>query len=160
MIYYFILFIIYDLIETTAVWKLFLGLSRNISFFNEKLLHSRLLFNNSCFVFDCYENACLSFYGQLRFCLEKYVKGEDHFIKAREIIMSKVMLSVLPFRAWNHMFLCERSQYCTKSYVSNKKISDILMSLLIKMTHLEDLLFFVICIRRALARHFFSGKCI
>ena len=126
MIYYFILFIIYDLIETTAVWKLFLGLSRNISFFNEKLLHSRLLFNNSCFVFDCYENACLSFYGQLRFCLEKYVKGEDHFIKAREIIMSKVMLSVLPFRVWNHMFLCERSQYCicTKSFVSNKKISD------------------------------------
>ena len=52
-------------------------------------------------------------------------------MKVREIIMSKVMLSVLSFRVWNHMFLCERSQYCidmchycTKSYVSNKKISD------------------------------------
>ena len=45
--------------------------------------------------------------------------------------MSKLMFSVLPFRVWNHMFLCERSQYCidmyiycTKFCVSNKKISD------------------------------------
>ena len=121
---------LYDLIETSAVWKLFHGLSRKISFFNEKLLHSRLLFNNYCFVFDCYENACLSFYRQLRFCLGKYVKGEDHFIKAKEI-MSKLMLSVLPFRVWNHTFLCEKSQYCidmcyfcTKSYASNEKKSD------------------------------------
>ena len=50
-----------DLIEVSAVRKLFFGLSRKISFFNEKLLHSRLLFNNSHSVFECYENACLSF---------------------------------------------------------------------------------------------------
>ena len=94
-------------------------------------LHSRLLVNNSRSVFECYQNACLSFYGELRSCLEKYVKSEDHFIKAREIIMSKLMFSVLLFRVWNNIFLCERSQYCidmcnfcTKSYVSNKKISD------------------------------------
>ena len=120
-----------DLIEASEACKLFFGLSRKISFFNEKLLHSRLLFNNSRSVFECYENVCLSFYGELRSCLEKYVKSEDHFIKAREIIMNKLMFSVLLFRVWNHIFLCERSQYCidmcnfcTKSYVSNKKISD------------------------------------
>ena len=120
-----------DLIEARAVCKLFFGLSRKISLFNEKLLYSRLLFNNSHSVFDCYENACLSFYAQHCLCLKKYFKCEDHFIKAREIIMSKLMLSILPFRVWNHTFFCERSQYCTdmcnfctKSYVSNKKISD------------------------------------
>ena len=120
-----------DLIEVSAVCKLFFGLSRKTSFFNEKLLHSRLLFNNSHSVFECYENACISFYGELCSCLEKYVKSEDHFIQAREIITSKLMLSLLPFHVWNHMFLCERSQYCidmcnfsTKSYVSNNKISD------------------------------------
>ena len=41
------------------------------------------------------------------------------------------MLSILPLRVWNRIFLCERSQYCiymcnfcTKSYVSIKKKSD------------------------------------
>ena len=119
-----------DLIEASATCKLFFDFSWKNSFFKEKLLHSRLLFNNSRAIFDCYENACLSFYGQLRFSLGKYVKCEDYFMKAREV-MSKLMFSVLPFRVWNHMFLCERSQYCidmyiycTKFCVSNKKISD------------------------------------
>ena len=96
-----------DLIEASAACKLFFGLSRKTSFFNEKLLHSRLLFNNSRSVFECYENVCLSFYGELRSCLEKYVKSEDHFIKAKEIIMSKLMFSIRLFRVWNHIFLCE-----------------------------------------------------
>ena len=64
-------------IEANAVCKLFFILSRKISFFNEKLYHSRSLFNNARFIFGCYKNACLSFYGQLRLCLEKYVRGED-----------------------------------------------------------------------------------
>ena len=119
-------------------------------------------------------------------------------MKAREIIMNRLMLSILPFRVWNHIFLCERSRYCigmcnfcTKSYVSNKKISDhinktlfvpieefhpsirkeivlaekfiylhILMSLLIRMTRLENLLILILCTMRALALHFFSGRCI
>ena len=119
-----------DLIEVSAVCKLCFCLFKRISFFNEKLLYSRLLFNNSCSVFECFENACLSFYGELHSCIEKYVKGKDHFIKAREVIMSKLMLSILLFRLWNHIFLCGRSQYCidmcifcTKSYVLDKKIS-------------------------------------
>ena len=97
-----------DPIEVNATCKLFIGLSRKISLFSEKLRHSKLLFSSSRSVFDCYENGCLSFYAQLCFCLKKYVKCEDHFIKAREIILSKLMLPVLPFRVWNHIFLCER----------------------------------------------------
>ena len=45
--------------------------------------------------------------------------------------MKRLMFSTLPFRDCNHIFLCERSQYCigmyvycTKSSLSNKKISD------------------------------------
>ena len=119
------------LIEASAAWKLFFILSRKISFFNEKLSHSRLMFNNSRFIFGCYENACLSFYEQLRLRLEKYVMGEDYFMNVKEIIMNKLLLSVLPFCVWNHMFLCEKDQYsidmcnfCTKSFISNMKISD------------------------------------
>ena len=52
-------------------------------------------------------------------------------MNVNDIIMNKLLLSVLPFRVWNHMFLCERAQYridmcnfCTKSFISNMKISD------------------------------------
>ena len=110
-----------DLIEASATCKMLFELSRKNSFFTEKLLHSRLLFNNSRVIFDCYENAFLSFYHQLCFSLEKYVSSEDYFLKAREITMNKLTFSALPFRVSNHMFLYERSQncvdmclYCTK----------------------------------------------
>ena len=49
----------------------------------------------------------------------------------KDIIMNELFYKILPFRVWNHLFLCERSQhvldmclYCTKLYVPNKKISD------------------------------------
>ena len=176
-----------DLVEASSVCKLFFNLSRKNSFFVEKLLHSRLLFNNSCVIFDCYENAFLSFYSQLCFSLEKYIKEEDYFLEAKKIIMKKLMLSKLLLRVSNHMFLCKRSQHCidiciicTKSYIFNKKISNhinkklyicilhnfilllekelllvkkftclhIQMFLLIKITHLEDLQIFKVCITR------------
>ena len=46
-----------DLIEANATCKMFFELSRKNSFFTENLLHSRRLFNNSCVIFSCYENA-------------------------------------------------------------------------------------------------------
>ena len=110
---------------------MFFELSRKNSFFDEKLLHPRLLFNNSRVIVDCYENAFLSSNNQLCFSLQKYVKDEDYFLKVRKIIMSKLLFCALSFRVWNHIFLCEKSQYCTdmclyctKLQISNKKISD------------------------------------
>ena len=45
--------------------------------------------------------------------------------------MSKVLISMLLFRVWNHLFLCKRldpqevmCRFCKKSYVPSKKISD------------------------------------
>ena len=91
-----------DLIEASATCKMYFELSSKTSFFTEKLLHSRLLFNNSRVILDCYENASLTFYGQLCFSLKKYIKDENCFLKAREIIMNKSMISALPFCVWNH----------------------------------------------------------
>ena len=46
------------------------------------------------------------------------------------MMMGKSMYASLPFRVWNHLFLCERSQYgidmclyCSKLHIGNKKIS-------------------------------------
>ena len=97
----------------------------------------------NCYIQDCYLTIlvlhlivmkmfiilCTTLFLSQKVC--QVVKCEDHFIKARGIILNKLMLSILPFNVWNHIFLCERSQYCigmcnfcTKSYVSNKIISD------------------------------------
>ena len=81
-----------DLIEASAACKLFFGLSRKNYFFVEKLSHSRLLFNNSLVNFDCYENVFLSLYGQLCFSHDKYIKEEDYFLQAKEIIMKKIVV--------------------------------------------------------------------
>ena len=92
--------------------QIILDLSRKNSFLVEKLLHSICLFNNAPIIFDCYENAFLTFYGQLCFLLEKYVMGMDYFLEAKQNIMKKLLFLTLPLRVWNHMFLCKRSQYC------------------------------------------------
>lgn len=52
-------------------------------------------------------------------------------LKVKEFLLSEVYYQILPFRVWNHLFFCERPQFCvdmcrscTKFYVSNKRISD------------------------------------
>ena len=59
------------------------------------------------------------------FFRKKYIKDEDYLLKAREIIMGKLMFASLPFRVWNHFFfVCERSQYCIDMCLYCSKISD------------------------------------
>ena len=57
----------------------------------------------------------------------------DNVLKLRKIIDKKMYYAILPFRVWNHMFLCARSQcdnhmcsFCTKIYLRNKKGSKII----------------------------------
>ena len=116
-----------DLTEASAVCKIFFGLTRRNSLFTEKLLHSRILFNNSCVIFDCCKNAFLSFYHQLCFSLEKNIPRMKIKAKGKGNYNGKIYY----FRVWNHFFLCERSQYCidmclycSKLYIGNKKLSD------------------------------------
>ena len=54
----------------------------------------------------------------------------DVIKKVRKITEQKLYYAILPFRVWNHLFLCVRSQYesnmclfCTKIYLRNKKLS-------------------------------------
>ena len=85
-----------------------------------------------------YTHVFISFSNQLFIYLEKYVK-EDSLYLVKDTLMDRLYYSVLPFRVWNHLFLCERSEsmcrYCSKLYIKNKKISD----------HINNNLFVPIC---------------
>ena len=86
----------------SAVCKLFYYLSQNNAGFVEKLSHSRMRFSG----FDIYgrhRDACLYLAEQLSQALNKDFK-EDVFLKAKEIIMGRLIFSILPFRVWNHLF--------------------------------------------------------
>ena len=75
-----------DLIEASAVCKLFYELSGKNSGYIEKLSHSGQLFNNSRIVFTRYEDVCLSFSGQLFYSLMQYVREEDCFFLMPKIL--------------------------------------------------------------------------
>lgn len=56
---------------------------------------------------------------------------KKNLYQTKDIILKESYYRILPFRVWNHLFLCERYQhvpgicmYCTKLYIQNKKISD------------------------------------
>ena len=93
-----------DLTEVSAVCKLFYYLSQKNAGFVEKLSHSRLLFSGFNFQ-EHFRDACLSLAGQFSDLMNKDFK-EDVFFKAKEIIMNRLIFSILPFRVWNHMSFC------------------------------------------------------
>ena len=119
-----------DLIEVSTLRKTYYLAVRKNKLFVQKLSDSRKLFNNQRLVFDYYYDACLSFSSDLFVYLKKYV-CEYKLESVRDIITKEIYYSLLPFRIWNHVFLCERSQYmkdmcldCTKLYIQNKRISN------------------------------------
>ena len=96
--------------------------------FVKKLNDSRKLHRHDKWFHYYYEDVFFSFENQLPVCLKEYVNDEN-FLLAKEVLMNKLYYSILPFRVWNHLFLCERSQYlvdmsryCTKLKIKNKKI--------------------------------------
>ena len=119
-----------DLNEVSSVCKTYYLAVRQNKFFRRKLLDSKTLFNNERFVFDYYYDSCVCFSYDLCEYLMKYV-CESNLHRLRDVMVDKVYYSILPFRIWNHIFLCKRSQYvkgmcldCTKLYIRNKKISN------------------------------------
>ena len=126
-----------DIIEASAVCKVFYHVSRKNKLFVKKLHDSRKLYNDDRWIFSYYSDVFVSFSNQLFVYLKEYV-NEDNLFLAKDVLMDMLYYSVLPFHVWNHLFLCERSQYmanmcryCTKFYIKNKKISD----------HINDKLF-------------------
>ena len=95
----------------------------------KKLNESRQIFRNRSWIFSSFSSFCHLFYCRLFRKLLPYV-SMDNIIKVRKIIEQKLYYAILPFRVWNHLFLCVRSQYesnmclfCTKIYLRNKKLS-------------------------------------
>ena len=96
----------------------------------KKLSNTRRLYRNERTVYEYYHCLILCLSHQLSTNLKDYV-SEENLLKIKEFLLSEVYYQILPFRVWNHLFLCERPQFCvdvcrscTKLYVSNKRISD------------------------------------
>ena len=114
--------------EASAVCKLFYHPSRKNKLLIKKLDDSRKLFTCDEWIFDsCHGDAFISFSNQLFVYLEKYVNEQKLFL-VKDVLVNRLYYSVLHFRVWNHIFLCERlnhfsdmCRYCSKLCIKNKK---------------------------------------
>ena len=119
-----------DLIEMSATCKFLYYLSRENKLFIKKMNESKRLFNNKGEFFDHYYDMCFSFSSLLTVCLWQHVCMKNVF-EAKSIVLDRLFHAILPFRVWNHLFLCVRSHneknmcmFCTKFYIKNKKMSE------------------------------------
>ena len=120
-----------DIMEASAICKLFYRVSRKNKLFAKKLDDSKKLLKVDKSIFNSpYVDFLISFSNQLFVSLEKYV-NEDNLFLVKDVLMDRLYHSVLPFCVWNHLFLCQRLNsmasicgYCTKLFIKNKKISD------------------------------------
>ena len=97
-----------------AVCKMFYNASRKNKLFVKKLHDSRKLYNgdNKKWIISYHSDVFVSFSNQLFVYLKENVNEENLFL-TKNVIMDRLYYSVLPFRVWNYLFLCERSQYMT-----------------------------------------------
>lgn len=120
-----------DIIDASAACELFYNISRRNELFVRNLDDSLKLF--TWIGKYSFNYQCMKFFDvfsvRLFVSLKKYVK-EDCLSRVKNIVMDRLYYSVLPFRVWNHLFLCERfnsldsmCKYCTKCSVEIKKIS-------------------------------------
>ena len=121
-----------DLIQVSCVYRDFYRLSRTNSFYVKKLDETKRIFRDRSWIISAYRNLRETFYFTLFRKLLPYVTTVDA-LKMRKIIEKKLFNAILPFRVWNHIFLCTRSQYesnmclfCTKIYLRNKKVSKLI----------------------------------
>ena len=119
-----------DLIEISCVCKHFYLLCENNHFYVKKFNQSKKIFKDRSWLVHQYRQILERFYFNLFHKSVKYVPIEN-LHATKKIIYNKLYFSFLPFRVWDHMFLCCRSQYesnmsmfCTKVYLRNKKICD------------------------------------
>ena len=99
-----------DLIDVSSVCKTYYSAVRKNKLSQRKLFDSRQLFSNERLVWLLLWCVCL-------FCLwfiwifEEEYGGGSNLDCLRDVMIDKVYYSILPFRIWNHFFLCERSLY-------------------------------------------------
>ena len=118
-----------DVIELSRVCKDFYRVSRNNSFYMKKLKESNRIFQT---IVSAYSNLCKEFYLALFRKLTPFAKVDD-ILKVTKIIWNELFYAILPFRVWNHLLLCVRSQYesnmcmfCAKICLRNRELSGLI----------------------------------
>ena len=120
-----------NVIKFSCVCKDFYHLSRANSFYMKKLKEPNRIFQDKSDVVSAYSNLCKEFYLAVFRRLTPFVK-RNHILMVKSIIHNELFYAILPFRVWNHLFLCVRSQYesymsmfCTKMCLRNRKLSSL-----------------------------------
>ena len=120
-----------DLIEISATCKLFNHLPRKNELYIRKMEDVKKLFKDYKDLSGCYYDLLVNFSYLTCLRLKKYGVNENNLRLAKSVIMNKLFYSILPFRVWNHLFLCERCQhsswmcnFCTIMHIKHRGISD------------------------------------
>ena len=78
----------------------------------------------------CYD-LLVNFSDLICLCLKKNGVNENNLPLAKSVMINNLFYSILPFRVWNYLFLCERCQHsswmcnrCTMMYIKHRGISD------------------------------------
>ena len=98
-----------DLIQISATCKLFYHLPRENELFIRKMEDVKKLFKDCKNWSGCYYDLLVNFSDLICLRLKKYDINENNLRLAKSVIMNELFYSILPFRVWNHLFLCERS---------------------------------------------------
>ena len=100
-----------DLIGISVTCKLFYHLSRKNELYIRKMEDVKKLFKDYKDWSGCYYDLLVNFSYLICFRLKKYGVNENNLYLAKSVIMNKLFYSILPFRVWNRLFLCERCQH-------------------------------------------------
>ena len=99
-----------DLIEISAMCKLFYQLSRKNGLSFKTFTVSERLFHEKKWLCEDYYDRVLCFSNRLCTCLKGYDVNEDSLHLPKNVILNRVFHSILPLHVWNHLFLCSRNR--------------------------------------------------
>ena len=118
-----------DLVEISCFCKTFYHICKKNQYYVKKLRESKDIFKDRSWLIETYKELLERFY--IAVYREIVVDFPVFHLHAfRKEIYSRLYYSLLPFRVWNHVFLCCRSQYesniclfCTKLCLKNEKVN-------------------------------------
>ena len=112
-----------DVIEASAVCKLFYQLSRTNKLFVKKFSDSEKLYKNHKWIYCYYENVFFSFSNQLFKCLKDI--NEGNLFLAKNVIMCRMYYSVLPFCVWDH--------FCVRGHIIQQLCVNTVLNYILKI---------------------------
>ena len=118
-----------DLVEISCVCKTFYDICEKNQYYVKILRESKDIFKDRTWLIETYKQLLERFYlGVYKEIVVGFPVSHVHVF--RKTIYSQLCYSSLPFRVWNHVFLCCRSQYesdmclfCAKLCLKNKKVN-------------------------------------